>query len=279
MINDKTCMETTRKIALIVLLAAGSAPAQENPVHQLFRSMVAQSAGAVLPTTEELFTKVNETTVGALSVAEVKAVLPLAQQCIQSTHTGVRQDGMVLFLSVVTRPDSAKLLEPYIDDLGTLLEGTEGAQSMRHAALYVLGSMKPNLPLKAIAHLNAHLEKNRNSDEETLTIAASLVEASPTDASTLHKVLLVLSSRSDPGLTNGVLRQMGLSKSRLPEALTFIAANLSQTDSHLRASAVDAVARLDSDERVQFSTQLARIANDPTESEHVRKQAQSALQR
>jgi hypothetical protein len=36
--------------------------------------------------------------------------------------------------------------------------------------------MKPSLPLNAIAHLNAHLEENRNAEEETLTIAAGLLE-------------------------------------------------------------------------------------------------------
>jgi hypothetical protein len=240
-------MRTASKIVLIMLLAVMSSPAQENSIRQLFQSILAHSAGGDMPTTEELFSKVNETTVGALSVAEVTALLPLARQCIQSTRLEVRQDG-------------------------------EGSNSPRHAALYVLGSMNPNLPPKAIAQLNAHLEDSRSSNEETLTIGASLLKAAPTDASTLHKVLLVVSHCSDPVLTNGVLRQVGLSKSRLPEALTFISENLSQADPYLRASAVDAVARLDRDERARFSTQLASIASDPTESEDVRNNAKSALE-
>ncbi len=271
-------MRTTYKIALILLLAVVSSPAQENSIRQLFQSVLAQSAGGDLPATEELFSKVNETTVGALSAAEVTGLLPLARQCIQSKRLEVRQDGMVLFISANFRPDSAKLLEPYVDDLGTLLDGAEGSNSPRHAAMYVLGSMKPDLPPKAIVLLNAHLEDSRSSAEETLTIAASLLKAAPTDASTLHKVLLVVSHRSDPGLTNGVLRQLGLSKSRLPEALNFIAESLSQTDPHLRASAVDAVARLDRDERARFSTQLGNIASDPTETEDVRNKAKSVLE-
>jgi hypothetical protein len=271
-------MRTLLKIALTLALAVGSSQAQENPVQQLFRSILAQSGTGAMPTMEELFTKINENTLGAMSVTEVKAVLPLAQQCIQSARPEVRQDGLVLFISVVMRPDSAKLLEPYIDDLGALLNGPEGAISPRHAAAFVLGSMKPAVPPKAMAHLSAHLDESRNSNEEELTIAASLLDSARSDPAILHKTLVVVSRRSDPGLTNGVLRQLGLSKSRLPEAMSFIGANLNQTDSHLRASAVDAAARLDRDVRTQFSGDLARIASDPSEQEHVRNQAKMALE-
>jgi vesicle coat complex subunit len=54
-----------------------------------------------------------------------------------------------------------------------------------------------------------------------------------------------MDNRSDAGLTNGVIRQLGLSKSRLPEAMDFISANLNKEDPYLRASAVNAVSRLD----------------------------------
>ncbi len=264
------------KTIFIMLLATVSCMAQENPIRQLFQTILTQPTA--MPTTEQLFTTVNETTVGALPVAEVQAILPLARQCLQSSNAVVRQDGVVLLIAVVTRADSAKLLEPYIDDLGALLSGPEGAISLRHGALYVLGSMKPTLPPKAVAHLNAYLEESRNSDEETLTIAASLLESAPADAATVHKTLLVVSRRSDPGLTGGVLRQLGLNKTRVPEALNFIATNLNHADPNVRASAVDAVSRLDHDIRKQFAAQLSRISSDPSEPEHMRSQARLALQ-
>lgn len=131
---------------------------------------------------------------------------------------------------------------------------------------------------KAFAFLKTHLTENRNSDEEALTIAASLLEAAPTDAATVHNTLMVVSRRAAPGLTGGVLRQLGLSKTRVPEALSFIDTNLNHADPNVRASAVDAVSRLDLDIRKQFASQLSRIASDPTEAEHVQSQTRSALQ-
>jgi hypothetical protein len=104
--------------------------------------------------------------------------------------------------------------------------------------------MRPNSPANAVAVLSANLESSRNSSEETLTIAASLLEAAPGDASNLHRVLAVASNRSDSLLTNGVLRQLGLSKTHLPEAIAFISTNLGHADPYIGGSAVDAAASL-----------------------------------
>jgi hypothetical protein len=271
-------MKSAIKIAMLFIMGTALGHAQSNPVMQVFQRIVKQPAGAGLPVQEELFSSVNEVTIVALSADEVNAVLPLGRQCLQSPSAEVRQDGLVLFMAVSLRGDSQKLLEPYIDDLGSLLNGPAGSISQRHGALYILGNTKPHLSAKALGHLNAQLEDSRNSDEEALTIAASLLENAPSDPSTVHKSLLVVSRRSNPGLTGGVLRQLGLSKSRAPEALTFIRANLGHADADVRASAVDAASRLDSDIRPQFSAELSRIASDPLESKHTRNLAAQALQ-
>lgn len=220
-------MKSAIKIAAFFIMATALGQAQANPVMQVYQKILKQP-GTALPSTEELFSSVSEVTVAALSPAEVNAVLPLGRQCLQSSNAAVRQDGLVLFMAVSLRPDSQKLLEPFIDDLGSILSGPSGAISERHGALYILGNTRPHLSPKALAHLNAQLDDSRNSDEEMLTIAASLIENAPSDPATVHKALMAVSHRPSPGLTGGVLRQLGLSKSRTPEALTFIHTNLQQ---------------------------------------------------
>ena len=270
-------MKSAIKIAAFFMMAAVLGRAQANPVMQVYQKILKQPAGAALPSDQELFTSVSEITVAKLSPAEVNAALLLGRQCLQSSNAEVRQDGLVLFIAVSLRTDSQKLLEPFIDDLGAILSGPAGAISERHGALLILGNTKPHLSPRAVAHLNAQLEDSRNSDEETLTIAASLIENAPSDTATIHRTLLVAGQKSSPGLTGGVLRQLGLSKSRAPEALTFIHSNLQHSDEDVRASAVDAVSRLDRDIRPQFSAELARISANPQESEHMRTQASQAL--
>ncbi|ADV83956.1 hypothetical protein AciPR4_3200 [Terriglobus saanensis SP1PR4] len=243
-------------------------------MHERYRKILNLLAGS-LTKMDKLYGHVNEITVGALSQTEVGAVLPLAFQCVHSPDDEIVEAGYDFLISVMLRFDSAGLLGPYIDDLGKLAE--EKDNSRRQLVLLILGSLKPKLPEKAIEYLKANLESTRNSNQETLVIAASLLQAARTDAPTVHRVLLVVSSRSDADLTSSVIRQLGLSRIRLPEAVNFISSNLNQEDEFLRASAVDAASRLDKDTRAQFSSQLNRIASDPKETQYVRQQAAEAL--
>lgn len=273
----KTHMKFTR-LMVVLFLASISCAAQSNPIADLLRAVLSSGSASELPAQERLFSTINENTVGALSVAELNAILPLAKQCLQSSRPQVGAYGLVVFLSATMRPDSARLLLPYVDDLGTLLDGPENKASLRHAALYVLGSTKPNILPKAIALLNAHLEDGKNSTPETLTIAASLLAASPADAATQRKIFAVVARNADLGLRSGVVRQLGLSKVRTAEALSFLDSNLNHPDINIRESAVDAVSRLDADVRSRFAPRLAAMASDPNQSEHARSLARMALQ-
>jgi hypothetical protein len=265
-------MKTIGIVCLFMSLVMSS-PGQETTTLQLYRTILAQSAEERAPAAEGIYGKLDG--VAALPEAEVGAILPVALQCVRSPNVKVREAGYAFLISVMLRFDSASLLGPYIDDLGKLVDEKDNAR--RQLVFAILGSLKPKLPAKAFAYLTANLESSRNSNEEALTIAASLLEAAPADSSILHRVLLVVSSRSDAGLTNSVIRQLGLSKTRLPEAIDFIAANLNQESEGLRTSAVDAASRLDKDMRAQISSQLSRIASDPKESLYVRQQAAQAL--
>jgi len=198
-------------------------------------------------------------------------------QCVKSPNAEIRQDGLYFLIALTLRNDGARLLEPYIDNLKQILDEYKGDVSPRHTILYVLGSLQPEPPAKAIAYLEANLDNSRNSSEETVTIAASLIEASPNDHAIVHRVLSVVSSRSDDNLTHSVIRQLGLSRTRDPEAIGFISTSLDSNSPGIRESAVDAAARLNNDQKALLSSQLARIASDPKESPKVRNQAAQAL--
>jgi len=189
----------------------------------------------------------------------------------------MRQFGLLFFMVVGLRPDSSKLLEPYVDDLGALTNGPKGAQSLRHGALLLLGTTHPNIIPKAVPYLLGNLEDEANSSEETLTIAASLLEAFAANQEIIDKVVDFVKNRSDTGLTTGVLRQLGLMKSRDPHALSLIRSNLDSANPGIRYAAVDAVSRLDRDVRGQFARQVGRIATDDKESQELRSMADAAL--
>lgn len=257
--------------AFLMLLAIPSS-AEEMRILQLYRNILSHSSSVEIPKGDDIFGVVNETTIGASTEAEITAVLPLAFRCAYSTDVEVRKDGFVFLISTITRPDSAKILGSYIDDLEKLL--ATGDTASRRTIYYVLGSMKPKLPPKAATLLKKHLRDETNSSAETLTIAASLIKDAPKDTATVHEVLSAVSMRNDSALADGTLRQMGLSKCNVPEALDFMARGLQSRE--LVASAVDAVSRLDPDDRRNFKQQLEQVASDPSAPVDVRGQAKIA---
>lgn len=265
-------MKTLRVISMFLLLSVLSATAQETPMRRLYRNIMTQPDEELLKDAEN---SVDEVSVRALSQAEVRSILPLAFQCVHSPKTGVSKAGFGFLISAMLRFDSAELLGSYIDELGRLSDQRDLPE--RGLVLLILGSLNPKPPEKAIDYLMVNLESRRTSNEEARTVAACLLRAAPADSSILHRVLLVVSNRSDAGLTDGVIRQLGLSKTRLSEGVGFISANLNEQDENLRAAAVDSASRLDKDTKVQLHSQLTRIASDPKESQETRRQAAEAL--
>jgi hypothetical protein len=268
-------MRTFGVFGLLLALAISS-PGQEVTIRQLYQNILAKSSaeGSLKPQVQEIDGKLDA--VRTLPVAEVEAVLPLALQCTKSPNEWVRQAGYELFLSAMIRFDSAKILEPYIDELEKLSDG--GDAQARGYILLVLGGLIPNPPDKAVAYLEANLENSRNSRQETLSITASLLKSSPTDTSTVHRVLAFVSAHPEADVTGDVLHQVGLYRVQLPEAISFISTNLNQDDHRLRAAAVEAVSRMDKDARAQLHGQLSQIASDPGVAQDVRQQATRALE-
>jgi len=261
-------------IVYLSLLTAIPSVSQEMPILQLYRNLLANSPNGDNTRSVDIFGELDDVRIQAASEDEISAVAPLALQCIRSSNGELRKDGFVFFLAAITRPDSGKAIGPYIDNLGALLNDKDTAP--RRTIFYILGSLQPKPPEKAIAYLEANLENSRNSSAETITIAVSLIKTSPNDNATVHKVLSVVTSRSDDNVTGSVIRQLGLSRTHAPEAIGFISTSLDSDRPGVHESAVDAASRLNKDQRA-FSSQLARIASDPKESPNVRNQAAQAL--
>lgn len=272
--KQKRILKAVGTIGLLIASAI-SGCTQETPIYRLYSNLLSQSDDGQFKASD-IDSQVNDATVSKLSQAEVSAVLPLALQCIRSSNVEISRAGMLFLVAVVLRRefDSAKLLEPYIDDFGKLLDDRDFR--WRQGVFFILGHLNPKPPDKAIAYFAAHLEGS--SGEDTQAFAVLLLNAAPADPSIVHRVLSLASARANRDLTMAVLKQLGLSRIQFPEAVDFISANLNQDDKYLREQAVDAASRLDKDTRAQLSGQLSQIASDPKEDKEVRQQAAQALQ-
>ncbi len=116
-------------------------------VEAIYQSILSSNDDSSIPSVKELRSQGMEDSIKALTSAEIQALLPLAKQCWQSPRKGVRTEGLSLMLGISLRPDSTKLLEPYLDDLATLLTSPE--ESVRKPVVYLLGATNPTASPKA----------------------------------------------------------------------------------------------------------------------------------
>jgi HEAT repeat protein len=261
---------------MLVYLALAVAPAwaDANGIKELFQAILGQHEKTAAVSSKQFFSVVNENTVRSLSPADIEELLPLARRSLQSSSVDVRRSGVLLLMAIGLRPDSAGLLEPYVEDLEVI--AGDSTNAFRQGALYILGSTKPNVSAKVAEFLAMHLGDKSNSQGEKLMIAASLLRSS-SDPAIIQKTLKFVDAQSDTSVKAGVLMQLGALKTRNTEAVAFIGRSLESADLYLREAAVDCVGKLDVGVRANFINQLKRIAEDPKESSETRSRAESVM--
>jgi hypothetical protein len=241
--------------------------ADVSQIQILFQSIIAGQDETRLPSGEDLVGPVGENIIRTASADEIQSLLPLGQKCPHSPRLTARGAGLILFLGVSLRLDSAKLLEGYVDDLAALLDDPD--QGVRGGAIYILGATNPAPSPKALAHLEAHLNDQISDDDTASTLAASLLKAR--GASVIPAVLTLLEQR--PGLLTGVIQMLGLYRITTDEALKLIHAGFQDSRADSRRVSVDAVANLPMDAGKGFEQDLLRLMQNPDEEPRVSERA------
>jgi len=85
------------------------------------------------------------------------------------------------------RPDSAELLDPYVDDLIRMLD--DPVSGLRATAASVLGGAYPTPSDRSVAALMAHLSGKNNSVREFEAFSNALLRARPEDVSIVRAVV------------------------------------------------------------------------------------------
>jgi HEAT repeat protein len=161
-------------------------------------------------------------------------------------------------------------LEPYVDDLGLLLDDPD--QGVRNAAISILGSHPAASP-KALVYLEAHLNDKANDDGAARAIAGALLQSGGRSA--VSKVLALVEQR--PLLQGEVIQMLGTLKITTEDALNLVHAGLKDSKSGIRRTAVDAVGNLPKEVRKGFEQDLLRLMANPDEDPKVRERAQAVL--
>jgi hypothetical protein len=266
------------KGTLILILAIGLCRAADvRQIRERIESVLAENDEShIAKVTESLASDEVAETTAAATAEEIAALLPVAKKSILSSRPKARSAGLLLMFTVAMRPDSARLLEPYIDDLGALLK--EPDQPTRNATIFLLAGTRPVPPPKALLYLAAHMnDRNTPVDDIAPSAGGLLSPYRPVDPAILHSVLNVVRERGDAKLTARILDQMGLLQISHEEALKFIQTSLTDANSFVRRAAVQAVGKMSSDVKAKFVQDLERVVQNSDENPETRSHAKQVL--
>lgn len=251
---------------ICLLLIARSVFADVTQTQEFFQTILSEQDESRLPEPSDATRRLLDAS--TLTPEEVRQVLPLAQRGVKSSMTTVRIHALSLIFNVTFRPDSASLLEPYVDDIVPFL--TDADLAFRREAIVILGQQNPGPSPKAKAALLAHLGDRDNTTRETGMIAGALLVSSPSDRAVVRSVVNLARQRADQNLSTDLIRAMGLTGVTTDEALGFIRYHFSDPAPDTRLTCVEAIGRMPKNVREGFAPELTRLVANPDETQETR---------
>jgi hypothetical protein len=261
------------KLLLCAVLSISICWADAPLVKQLLQSALADSGNTVLATDDPAFLRL-ENALEALTPSDLESLLPTAMQCVRSARPRAQLTGQMFLVAVAMTPASSAVLDAYLDDFNAILSDSTNP-NRRQSIIAVLEITRPSMSSKTIQLFLAHLQDKANTAEQTGAIAEALLHAAPANQGIVHQVLSLAEKRSEYDVRYPVVKEIGLSRIQVPEALDFVGKELDNPTG--RSGAIVAASRLDREARARFAAQLSRIAQDPDEKPDIRGAAGAAI--
>jgi hypothetical protein len=261
-----------KNLLICLMLSISCCWADADQVERLLRSSLRDAPNG--EAAQDVNSQIEEST-QTLTASEMESILPLAVQCLRSSRLQAQSAGLSMLISLTLRQDSSKLIEPYVETLGNLLNEPSGP--FRRGIIAILTLTKPGISPKTMTTLTAHLEDKHSSAEESSGLVWALITADTSNVAIRHKVLNFVTKQSNAEITGSALHALQLVRPPNTEALEFMGKSLDSDIASVRDSAVDVVRGLDREVRTKFAAQLGRIAGDPQEGEELRSRAAAVL--
>lgn len=258
------------KVILLLFTSVIVCSASLAGVQGLLTGLLSETDKSAVPTPDKIQPQLAELITAPPS--EVDAILPLVVKCLHSTNPTIRRDGLAAVMITAMRPDSAKRLDPYADEIGKLLDDAD----LRKPAISALGLFQPAPTQKAISNLLAHLNDSTiTADAEFLVLTGSLLNT--TDAKVVHSVLAATQRRATPQSKAGVIQQLGRYAIATDEAVEYTRSGLQDSSAPLRETSVLAVQKMGRTAMLKLNTELLAIAQNPAEQPTTRSYAERVL--
>jgi hypothetical protein len=105
----------------LLLLTGATCHADFSRIVQAYKSVLTQGP-ADGSAARGVFSDMVSQEVANSPVSEFASAVPVVRECLRSESPAVRREALILLVVYNSRPDSAQLLEPYLDDLIKMLD-------------------------------------------------------------------------------------------------------------------------------------------------------------
>lgn len=267
---------------LISFLQQGAVAAQStngrNGSLQEFFQRLGLHSGSSVPSFQEVLTVVDK--IASASQTEITAAMPSLFATLSSDDVEIRKDAAFALTAIARRKDSARLLDPFVAQVGTLL--SDPNDRLQTAGVYVLGELKPAPPPDAVPLLIKFLGRH---DRDPLAQASSLsvlLRIAPENGDVLEAIKEFLQRPASPEVHIQALNELGNShianfQLKDSQIIDIVINSLDDPNAGVRFTAVQVIPRLGPGALLQAKPALERLTKRADESTETRAYARAAL--
>jgi hypothetical protein len=263
------------RLIILCLLVVGFASAQTaQSVAEFFSQLSSIGEGTPVPSYDELLRVVDH--IDRDEPGRLRAALPDALRALTSRRLPVARYAALALTAIARRPDSATLVSPFLEGLGTTLGGP-GDQRVKAALIEVIVGLRPAPPPEATAILISYLNAER---DPTLQVAAvyGLTRVAPGDARVVEAIVQVARGPLGANDKAGLLRQLANPKLDDPRLAKVILDALSDPEERVKIEAIQAIRRNGNSAVLsQARAKLQQLGDDPAQTAAVRQRAAELL--
>ncbi len=262
-------------LASSLLVASVAYTQQSTTPKAFFENRLADRPDASPPPYDTLLRVVDS--IGASSVGELQAILPLIRSALKSNVANLPIEGVFALFAIAQRPDGGKLLLGILPEIVSLTLHPD--ERISGGSVAILRNLTRTIPESSVPLLLNRLMAPGAPTLVKSEIVRSLLESSKrNDQQVLKSVEAYLTLDSEPRVKIATLGAITANRFKTPAIATYALSCLNDKDKHVQIAAIQAVYALGQDVRATAGPRISRLANDQTVDEQVRAVAERALQ-
>ncbi len=261
-------------ILLLTVPSGCRAQKQERqPDLQTYLQRLIQSNGSPLPKDDDLRVAHG---IASTPADDIALALPTLMAALRNPNDMVKRYAVTPLYAISQRPDSAKLLSPYIESIAGLFAQEDPI--LQGIPPIILLNLKPQLPPEVVPPILSFVKRTDRDLRAQSSAISELLRKEPQNPAVIAATEEFLSRPLDKETREGALNGIANSGTTDARLVQVLIAALDSPDEGVRLTAAQAFWRMPKEAVVQARPALLKVAARSDESPEVKAAARRALE-